>query len=93
MRHLNARMLLFGAFLPAAATHTAAAPKPVNLSIASADARTGQSLTGACFIIDGGSEGCDENNDGQVDFEDIPHGRYAVAETRAPDGYRLRTNL
>jgi hypothetical protein len=45
-------------------------------------------LPGACYIISPYSnEGCDENGDGQVTFQDIPHGRYVLVETQAPDGY------
>ena len=58
------------------------------VAIASVDAVTGQRLVGACYIINGGSiEGCDENADGQVDFQGVPPGTYTVTETRAPTGY------
>lgn len=49
---------------------------------------TGEPLTGACYVIDDVSnEGCDENGDGQVDFEDIQVGVFTVRQTVAPEGY------
>lgn len=61
----------------------------VDVAVVSVDADTGQRLTGACYVISPWSnEGCDENGDGQVDFKGIPHGRYALIETRTPPGYR-----
>jgi uncharacterized surface anchored protein len=59
-----------------------------DIAIVSRDAETGNRLVGACYIIDSASiEGCDENNDGQVDFKDVRLGTFTVIETRAPRGY------
>jgi uncharacterized surface anchored protein len=47
-------------------------------------------VTGACYQLDGGDEVCDEDDgaeDGFVTFENIEPGTYQVTETRAPDGY------
>lgn len=64
------------------------APIVRNVAIVSRDAQSGARLIGACYIIDGASiEGCDENNDGQVDFADVTVGTFTVIETKAPKGY------
>ncbi|HEV2109582.1 MAG TPA: SpaA isopeptide-forming pilin-related protein [Thermomicrobiales bacterium] len=47
-------------------------------------------VTGACYQLDGGDEVCDDDDgeeDGFVTFENIEAGTYQVTETRAPDGY------
>lgn len=37
----------------------------------------------ACFVLVGFSnEGCDENGDGQITFQDVPPGTYTVTQTR-----------
>ncbi len=88
MRYLIALLLLVGTLLPAAATQPAAAASLVDLSIASADIRTGESLVGACYVIlDWSEEGCDENGDGEVSFQDVEVGLYTVTMTRPPSGY------
>jgi uncharacterized surface anchored protein len=88
MRHLIALVLLVGMLLPAAATRPAAAASLVDISIGSYDVRTGESLTGACYIIvDWSEEGCDENGDGEVSFQDVEVGLYTVTMTRPPSGY------
>jgi hypothetical protein len=62
----------------------------VDIAIVPTDARTGQALPGACFVIgDYSEEGCDDNADGQVTFADIPVGTWQVVETRAPAGYAV----
>jgi uncharacterized surface anchored protein len=59
-----------------------------DIAIVSADIETGERVAGACYIINDASiEGCDENGDGQVDFEDVAVGRFKVTQTRAPAGY------
>lgn len=59
----------------------------VDIAIASVDSATGEQLSGACYILHGGSiEGCDENGDGLVDFEDVPVGSYYLEQTRSPNG-------
>ena len=64
------------------------APIVRDVAIVSRDAESGNRLIGACYIIDGASlEGCDENNDGQVDFKDVTVGTFTIVETKAPAGY------
>jgi uncharacterized surface anchored protein len=70
------------------AAHLEPAPAGRDVAIVSRDAATGKRLIGACYIIDSASiEGCDENNDGQVDFKDVRLGTFDVIETKAPKGY------
>jgi uncharacterized surface anchored protein len=60
----------------------------VDVSIVTRD-ENGELLTGACYIINNASiEGCDENGDGQVDYQDVVPGAYTVTQTRAPGGGR-----
>ena len=50
--------------------------------------QTGGLLTGACYILTGYSnEGCDDNGDGQVTFDDVPYGTYTVHQTQVPAGH------
>ena len=59
----------------------------VDVALVTRDPETGELLTGACYIIlDASIEGCDENDDGQVDFEDVVPGTYTIHQTTAPDG-------
>lgn len=88
MRHPIAVILLLGGLLPVAAVHRAVAAPLVAISIATADVRSGKSLTGACYVIvDWSEEGCDENGDGRVDFKGVVVGLYTVTMTRVPTGY------
>jgi uncharacterized surface anchored protein len=88
MRHLIAIMLLTGALVPVASSRPAAAAALVDLSISTADVRSGERLTGACYVIvDWSEEGCDENGDGRVEFKDVAVGLYTVTMTRVPAGY------
>ncbi|CAN5679297.1 hypothetical protein BH09CHL1_BH09CHL1_13180 [soil metagenome] len=62
-----------------------------DVSIVAVDANTGQRIesSGLCFVIVGGSEeGCDTNNDGQVDFLGVIPGSHPVQITGIPEGYR-----
>jgi uncharacterized surface anchored protein len=60
----------------------------VDVALVTRDPTTGELLTGACYIIlDASIEGCDENNDGQVDYEGVVPGTYTIHQTKAPDGY------
>lgn len=53
------------------------------------DPANGELLRGACYQLVGYSNvGCDENNDGQVTFEDIPLGDYTVHQVTPPAGYQ-----
>lgn len=61
-----------------------------DVSIVAIDADTGERIEtgGLCFVIAGGSEeGCDRNNDGQVDFLGVAPGSYPLRITGIPDGY------
>ena len=54
------------------------------------DTESGEILSGQCFIFNGGSlEGCDENGDGWVEFDDLPVGSYLVSHTQTTAGYAL----
>lgn len=60
----------------------------VNVALVTRDPDTGDLITGACYIIlDASIEGCDENGDGQVDYEGVAPGTYTLTQTLAPDGY------
>ena len=42
----------------------------------------GRSVTDACYILVGyGNEGCDENGDGKITYQDVPLGTYTVRQT------------
>lgn len=59
-----------------------------DLSLITRDPDDGELLRGACYELVGYSNiGCDENNDGQVTFADIPVGEYDVRQVTAPRGY------
>ncbi len=63
-----------------------------NVSIVLMDKLSGTRISGgnACVQIVGASRvGCDENGDGQIDFLDIPVGRYVVQITSIPQGYTV----
>ncbi len=59
-----------------------------DISLITREPDTGGLLTGTCYILlDYSNEGCDENGDGQVTFDDVPPGTYTVRQTQAPAGY------
>ena len=63
-----------------------------NVSVVLFDWDTGERLITdegeACAVLVGYSnEGCDLNEDGQIDFQDIPAGEYVVEVTGLPSGY------
>ncbi|MEA2523687.1 MAG: hypothetical protein QOF73_914 [Thermomicrobiales bacterium] len=88
MHKLLPLTLLLSVLLPVAVAAAPRAAETTDVSIISADIRTGQALAGACYIIlDWSNESCDENLDGQVDFADVHLGTFAVIETRAPRDY------
>ncbi len=66
-----------------------AAQTGTRVAIVSVDRDTGEPiLGGACYIIENASnEGCDENGDGQVDYQSVTPGTYPIRITRQPDGY------
>lgn len=58
-----------------------------DISLTTRDPSTGNLLPGACYIILNASrEGCDENSDGLVDFDDVAVGAFAVRQTVPPQG-------
>jgi uncharacterized surface anchored protein len=60
----------------------------VDVALVTRHPETGELLTGACYILlDASVEGCDENDDGQVDYEDVVPGTYTVRQTTPPDGF------
>lgn len=60
-----------------------------DVSLATRDPNTGNLLPGACYIIlDASNEGCDENGDGLVDFDDVVVGTFTVRQTIAPQDYQ-----
>lgn len=61
---------------------------PVDIALITRDPLNGDLLTGACYVLVNYSNvGCDENNDGQVTFAQIPFGTYTVHQTQTPSGY------
>jgi uncharacterized surface anchored protein len=62
----------------------------VDVALVTRDPETGELLTGACYVIlDASVEGCDENDDGQVDYEDVVPGTYTIHQTTPPDGHEV----
>ena len=60
----------------------------IDIALITRDPDTGDLLTGTCYVlVDYSNEGCDENGDGQVTFDDVPAGTYTVHQTQAPAGY------
>lgn len=60
-----------------------------DVALVTRDPQTGNLLPGACYIImDASNEGCDENGDGQVDFQAVAVGHFTVRQTVAPAGYQ-----
>ena len=66
-------------------------PNPVwtsDVHLITRDPKDGALLRGACYELVGYSNiGCDENNDGQVTFDDIPLGDYTLHQVTPPAGY------
>jgi uncharacterized surface anchored protein len=59
-----------------------------NVSLITRDPANGNLVPGACYIIvNASNEGCDENGDGQVDFQGVAVGAFTVQQTVTPGGY------
>jgi uncharacterized surface anchored protein len=62
--------------------------RTANIAVSPVDADTYEVLTGTCFQFYGGSEiGCDDNEDGQVDFKGMASGTYLLTATEVTPGY------
>lgn len=76
------------AIVLAASTPPAHAQDAAAIDLELQDGSTGEPLTDSCFVLDGASnEGCDENADGRIRFEDIVPGTYTVRQSQASDGF------
>ncbi|HWV25531.1 MAG TPA: SpaA isopeptide-forming pilin-related protein, partial [Thermomicrobiales bacterium] len=65
-----------------------------DISLITRDPANGRLLTGTCYVlVDFSNEGCDENGDGQVTFDDVPTGTYTVRQTQKPAGYPTANDL
>jgi uncharacterized surface anchored protein len=70
------------------APSVAAAYQSVTVDVRPVDSETQSSITDACFVIVNiSNEGCDENGDGYIAFQDIAPGTYALTQTRDAAGY------
>lgn len=60
-----------------------------DLLLVTRDPKTGKALTDVCYELVGYSNiGCDENEDGRVEFADIPFSSvYTIRQTTTPAGY------
>jgi uncharacterized surface anchored protein len=59
-----------------------------DIALITRDPETSALVKGTCYVlVDFSNEGCDENGDGRVTFEDVPAGLYDVRQTTTPDGY------
>lgn len=77
-------------YLPHSPAEQVQPAEQVDVALVTRDPETGDLLTGACYIIlDASLEGCDENGDGQVDYEGVVPGTYTIHQTSAPDGFDL----
>ncbi|MGC4191773.1 MAG: SpaA isopeptide-forming pilin-related protein [Thermomicrobiales bacterium] len=60
----------------------------VTIYLQPVSATNGSPIYDACFVLVGASnEGCDENGDGYIRFQDIAPGTYTVRQTRDAAGY------
>jgi len=77
-------------FFPVQIAADTATSATADVAIKPFDTETDDTLAGQCFIFNGGSqEGCDENGDGWVEFDDLPVGSYLVSHTQTTAGYAL----
>jgi len=68
----------------------AASGDPVDMVVEAVDSATGEPITDACFEFRGGSlEGCDENGDGRITFDDMKVGSYLLENTQDAAGYEF----
>lgn len=77
-------------FFPVQIAEDTSTSATADVAIKPFDTETDDTVTGQCFIFNGGSlEGCDENGDGWVEFDDLPVGSYLVSHTQTTAGYGL----
>lgn len=82
--------LLLASFAAHASPLTAqpAEADPVDISLITRAPEDGSLLTGSCYqLVDYSNEGCDDDSDGKVSFEQVPPGAYTVRQTVAPEGF------
>jgi uncharacterized surface anchored protein len=59
-----------------------------DIALITRDPETSALVKGTCYVlVDFSNEGCDENGDGRVTFDDVPAGLFDVRQTTTPDGY------
>lgn len=60
-------------------------PEIPDIALITREPESADLLYRSCYVlIDYNNEGCDEDNDGRVEFEDVPVGIYEVEQTVAP---------
>jgi uncharacterized surface anchored protein len=65
-----------------------------DIAVSAVDSANFNLISGACFLFYGGSEeGCDENGDGQVDFQGVPVGTYLLSQAEPIDGYETMNDV
>ncbi len=77
-------------FFPVQIAADTSSSATADVAIKPFDTETDDTVTGQCFIFNGGSEeGCDDNDDGWVEFDDLPVGSYLVSHTQTTAGFAL----
>jgi len=77
-------------FFPVQIAKDTSTAETADVAVRPFDLETNESVPGQCFIFHGGSlEGCDENGDAWVEFDDMPVGSYLLSHTQATPGHAL----
>jgi|GEM_PF-2408740 len=77
-----ATLMLLATGWSGVATSLAEARQGQTANVAIVTTDSGQPVSDACFVLAGYSqEGCDENGDGQITFQDVPLGTYTLHQT------------